>query len=76
MASKYPFSEGDKVTYRLNATEEFTRTGIIRGLATTELAIVGFVFVVEDTTGEYPSPTYPFSCIPVCEIHLRKVSLQ
>jgi len=69
----YAFKENDKVQYRLTATEEFKRTGIIRGSATVELAVLGRTYVVEDTSGEYPSETYPFSCIPVFEIHIRKV---
>lgn len=67
------FKEGDKVRYRFNATEEFKRKGIIRGLATTEMPVLGCVYIVEDTSGEYPSEIYPFSCIPAYEIHIQKV---
>lgn len=66
----YTFKDGQTVKFD---NEVLVGTGIVRGVSTTDQAIIGANYMIEVKECNVPVPneTYPFSFIPMFECHLK-----
>jgi hypothetical protein len=66
----YTFKDGQAVKFD---NEVLVGTGIVRGVSTTDQAIIGAHYMIEvkECNVTLPNETYPFSFIPMFECHLK-----
>lgn len=64
----YKFSEGQRVTFRVGTY--LIGTGIIRGVATIEMPVIGRNYIVQILDSTIDKNIYPFSSCIVPEISL------
>lgn len=63
------YKQNEDVCYTLSGT---TGRGKVVGLATVNLPVLGPTYIVEDTSGNFPSEEYPFTHIVCPEMWLSK----
>lgn len=49
--------------------------GVVLGVATTEHAVIGSIYIVEvfESNVELPNETYPYTVIPMTECHMQSI---
>lgn len=65
------FSEGQKVKF--SVCDSCKGTGIIRGMATTALPVIGINYIIEIVESSIDKSVYPYSHFAVFECHLTPV---
>lgn len=70
MDTPYNFAEGDKVSYNITG---MVGEGIVRGVASNAVAVLGASYIIEDTSGNIPTPHFPFTMFATPEVFLRKL---
>ncbi len=73
--SQKPFSykQGQFVKFAMGGENLPRGEGKIVGVSTTELPIIGCIYMVEVTDGSFPSDVYPFTTISVLECQLTSI---
>ena len=69
--SKMQFKQGDKVAYNIVGIME--GEGIIKGVATNGVPILGMQYIIEDLSSHIPNKEYPYSHFVCFEAWLKKV---
>lgn len=67
----YTYKNGDKVSFN---QPPLRGSGIIKGVSTAALPVIGATYIIELTSCNIPTPndTYPFSCIAIAELFITK----
>lgn len=65
----FDLEDGQKIFYDNGVN---SGTGVVRGVATVELPVMGQTYIIEDTSGQFPTEEYPYKCLVVARVHLTK----
>jgi hypothetical protein len=64
------YNDGITVDYTITIADGVKLEGeaILRGVATTGIAVLGVTYILEDLAGNFPNKTYPYKCFVLSEI--------
>lgn len=67
-------SQGDVVFFQIVLGDENRLCGhaIVRGISVVEMPVLGYTYILEDISGNFPNETYPYTHFACPEVWLTK----